>query len=190
MNTILIVGLGNPEDRFARTPHNVGFDVIDILENSYKPLIQANLSNVLVRTVTTQDLTIVLAKPLTYMNGSGLAVKALMEKYSVVDPTNIIVIHDELDFNPGQVRIKLGGGIAGHNGLRSIVEHIGTPEFIRVRIGVGKPPAGTSGLDYVLAVPDKATLIILNEAIKVAADATEFICSRGISYATQQINSL
>ena len=141
----LIVGLGNPGKEYARTRHNVGQEVVAELARRRGDTLKSGRDNALVAEcrIGTGDAEAraVLAFPLTYMNESGQAVRALVRRYGIEDPTRIVIVQDELDLPPTVVRVKNGGGLAGHNGLRSVVAHLGTQDFLRVRIGVGKPPS-------------------------------------------------
>src|SRR5262245_996953 len=129
----------------------------------------------------------VLAFPLTYMNDSGLAARGLVRRYGIDDPTHIVVVHDELDLPPTIVRVKAGGGLAGHNGLRSIVQHLGTQDFLRVRIGVGKPPGGKErGADHVLGRLPSRLREAYDVAVQEAADAVEVIVAEGVDAAMRR----
>jgi PTH1 family peptidyl-tRNA hydrolase len=130
-----------------------------------------------------------LAIPLTYYNESGLAVAALARRHDLDDASRIVIVHDELDLPVGKIKVKLGGGLAGNNGLRSIKSHLHTDEFARVRIGVGKPPGRQEGADHVLRRPGKAERIELDTAIEEAADAVEMILAEGIEAAMTRFNS-
>ena len=130
-----------------------------------------------------------LAIPVTYMNDSGIALVELTRRYSVADAEHLVVVHDELDLPVGSVRVKTGGGTAGHNGLRSIAERLGTLDFIRIRIGIGKPPGRMPGADYVLRRPTLAEAPLLQSAIELAADAAELIFDRGIAAAMDKVNA-
>ena len=131
----------------------------------------------------------VLAVPQTYMNDSGLAVGALVRRHGVADPTHVVVIHDELDLPAGRVKVKAGGGTAGHNGLKSIHAHLHSPEYVRVRIGIGKPPGRQAGSDHVLRRPGRAERQLLDVAIEVAADAVEAIAADGLAAAMNRYNA-
>lgn len=147
----LLVGLGNPGPAYEKTRHNAGFWFVDRVASCHdctwkeEPRFRAWIA-----TVRTEG-GIRLMKPLTYMNRSGIAVAA-MATYYKISPENILVAHDDLDFEPGLVRLKRGGGHGGHNGLRDIVTHLGTGEFARLRFGIGRP-RGAMAADYVLAPP-------------------------------------
>jgi PTH1 family peptidyl-tRNA hydrolase len=129
-----------------------------------------------------------LAVPLTYYNESGQAVGALARRHDL-PAERVIVVHDELDLPPGRIKVKLGGGLAGNNGLRSIKAHLGTDEFARVRIGVGKPPGRQEGADHVLRRPGKSERTELDIAIEEAADAVEAIIADGIEAAMTKFNA-
>jgi peptidyl-tRNA hydrolase, PTH1 family len=132
---------------------------------------------------------VVLAFPQTYMNDSGRALKQLTRRYEIDDPGRIVVVHDELDLPLARLRVKEGGGLAGHNGLRSIADHLRTHDFLRVRIGIGKPPGGKEqGADHVLKRPSKADKTELEIAVQEAADAVEMILSEGVDQAMNKFN--
>jgi PTH1 family peptidyl-tRNA hydrolase len=130
-----------------------------------------------------------LAFPQTYMNDSGLAVGRLVRKYEIVDPSRVVVVHDELDLPLGRIQVKLGGGLAGHNGLRSIKAHLHTDGFARVRIGIGKPPGRQQGIDHVLRRPGASERRELDVSIEQAADAVEMILTEGTVVAQNRFNS-
>jgi len=151
----LIVGLGNPGMKYAQTRHNVGFLAVDVLAEElggsyWKEQGGAQTCVVKVSRPGNDPLEVVLAKPQTFMNLSGSAVKNLCEAYSVDPEQNLIVIADELDIPAGEVREKRGGGHAGHNGHRSIIDSLGTRDYSRIRVGVGRPPGRMDPADYVL----------------------------------------
>jgi peptidyl-tRNA hydrolase, PTH1 family len=133
---------------------------------------------------------VVLAVPTTYMNESGAAVRGLARRFGITDPATIVIVHDELDLPPGTVRLKAGGGLAGHNGLRSIESHLHSTDFLRVRIGIGKPPSAAQGADHVLRRPPKAVREVLSSAVTVAADAVELIASDGFDAAVAWCHAL
>jgi PTH1 family peptidyl-tRNA hydrolase len=129
-----------------------------------------------------------LAFPQTYMNDSGMAVGRLVRKYEVTDLSRLVVVHDELDLPLGRIRVKLGGGLAGHNGLRSIKAHVHTDAFARVRIGIGKPPGRQQGIDHVLRRPGVRERRELDVSIELAADAVETILAEGTVAAQNRFN--
>ncbi len=133
---------------------------------------------------------VALAVPTTYMNDSGVAVRALARRFGVEDPADIVVVHDELDLPPGTVRLKSGGGLAGHNGLSSISSHLHSKDFLRVRIGVGKPPSAAQGASHVLRRPTRSVREQLDVAVQTAADAVEHIAADGIDAAMLWCHSL
>lgn len=186
----LIIGVGNPGREYSGSRHNVGFEVLELLAQRYNVTMKSARDRALVAEVHGDDLHLILATPTTFMNNSGDAVGSLARRYGIDDPRKIIIVHDELDLEPGVVRIKIGGGLAGHNGLRSIAEHLKTQEFVRVRLGVGKPLTKDSGVDHVLSRVPVAERKTLDIAVHVATDAVQLICTRGLDAAMQQINAL
>jgi len=133
---------------------------------------------------------VALAVPTTYMNESGVAVRALSKRFGITEPAAIVIVHDELDLPPGTVRLKAGGGLAGHNGLRSISSHLHSSDFVRVRIGVGKPPSAAQGASHVLGRPPKAVRELLAASVQTAADSVERIAADGIDAAMAWCHSL
>lgn len=169
METIrLIVGLGNPGPQYEATRHNVGFWLVDQLADTYKTSfsLETGFSGQVAK-MKTIDGNLYFLKPMTYMNRSGQAVRALAQFYKI-DVGQILVVHDELDLLPGQVKLKKGGGHAGHNGLRDIQAQMGSPDFLRLRIGIGHPR--TMGLnqqvaDYVLHMPRKEDMPLIEDGL-------------------------
>ncbi len=139
----IIIGLGNPGEKYDGTRHNVGFETLDYLLKKYESLKDSNWeenkkTKSQIKKIKVKKIDTLLAKPQTYMNNSGMAV-GLLISYFKVKPEDIIIIHDELDLPLGKIQIRFGGGTAGHNGLESIIESLGTDKFLRIRMGVGKP---------------------------------------------------
>lgn len=132
---------------------------------------------------------VVLAVPQTYMNESGLAVAALVRRYGPVPVEHVVVVHDELDLPTGRVKVKVGGGTAGHNGLRSVHAHLHDPGYVRVRIGIGKPPGRRQGVDHVLRAPGASEREALAVALQLAADAVELLAASGVEAAMQRYNT-
>ena len=135
------------------------------------------------------DRRLALAVGQTYMNESGLAARALVRRCSIGDLARLVVVHDELDLPVGAVRLKRGGGTAGHNGLRSLQAHLGSLEFVRVRIGVGRPPGRMAGADYVLRRPGAAEAELLAVAVEEAADAALAVADKGVDAAMNEVNA-
>jgi peptidyl-tRNA hydrolase, PTH1 family len=185
----LVVGLGNPGKKYERTRHNVGQDSISLLAKRHSAALKTGRDKALLTETRINGVPVVLAIPTTYMNDSGEAVGPMARRYKISDPSRIIVIHDELDLEPGIVKLKQGGGLAGHNGLRSISQHLKTDDYIRVRIGVGKPRSKEHGADHVLSKISAADRETLNLAIETAADAVEAILADGLSEAMLRIHS-
>jgi PTH1 family peptidyl-tRNA hydrolase len=189
----LVVGLGNPGKEYSRTRHNVGEECIRLLADRHDAPLKAGRDNALIgeaRFGTGADAQrVVLAFPITYMNESGRAVAALVRRYKIDDPGKVIVVHDELDLEPGTLRLKAGGGLAGHNGLRSITQHLHTQDYLRVRIGVGKPPNKDVGANHVLSRIPARQRELLDTVVAEAADAVEVIVAEGIDAAMRQFHA-
>ena len=184
---LLVVGLGNPGDEYARTRHNVGAEVVELLARRHGGKLHGTKGRARSDEVRMGAKRVALAVPLTYMNDSGEAVAGLMRRLGVV-PDQIVIVHDELDLQPAVLRIKVGGGLAGHNGLRSIKQHLHTDEFMRVRIGVGKPPSKERGADHVLSRISKREREAMDVTIEEAADAVELIVGTGVDAAMNRYN--
>jgi PTH1 family peptidyl-tRNA hydrolase len=186
----LIVGLGNPGKEYVRTRHNVGEETVALLATRLGEKLKAGRDRALVAETRMDGKRVVLAFPITYMNNSGESVRSLARRYKIDDPGQIIVVHDELDLQPGTVRIKVGGGLAGNNGLRSITQHLHTQDYLRVRIGIGKPPSKERGADHVLSRLPASQRELLDGAVERAADAVEVIVAEGVDAAMQRFNGL
>ena len=188
----LIVGLGNPGRRYEATRHNVGFRVIDELQRRHMPSgFRSKFGGEAVSGfIGTQK--VLLLKPMEFMNKSGFAIQRAAQ-FHEVSPEHILVIHDELDLPPAQLRLKSGGGHGGNNGLRSIIDQLGSRDFQRIRLGIGKPDktAGDmSGADYVLSGFAGAEAKDMDEAVHRAADAAEAILASGMSAAMNNFNGV
>ena len=186
----LVVGLGNPGKEYVRTRHNVGAEAVALLAERAAEKFKAGRDKALVADARISGRRVVLALPTTYMNDSGIAVGALMRRNKVEEPTQLIVVHDELDLPPGVVRVKVGGGLAGNNGLRSVTQHLKTQDYVRVRIGIGKPPSKERGADHVLSRLPKAERELLDIAIVTAADAVELLLADGPEAAMTKFNAI
>ncbi|MCU0311321.1 MAG: aminoacyl-tRNA hydrolase [Acidimicrobiales bacterium] len=186
---LLVVGLGNPGREYAGSRHNVGFEVVDLLARRHGATLKPGRERSLVGEVRIDGARVALAEPSTYMNLSGEAVAPLVRRYGIDDPAHLVVVHDELDLPLGRVKVKSGGGLAGHNGLRSIKAHLHTADFVRIRIGVGKPPTKEQGADHVLRRLGKAERAELDVAVEEAADAVEAILADGVDAAMSSVNA-
>ena len=185
----LIVGLGNPGAQYERTRHNVGADLVEALATRWGCRLRASKDHARSAEIQRNSQRITLAIPTTYMNESGQAVGALIRR-THVEVDQVVVLHDELDLEPGVVRLKAGGGLAGHNGLRSITAHLHTQEYLRVRIGVGKPPGGKErGANHVLKVFSKGERPAIDVAIERAAAGLETLLDFGLARAMTELNS-
>ncbi|MBL1262139.1 aminoacyl-tRNA hydrolase [Candidatus Methylomicrobium oryzae] len=184
----LIVGLGNPGRQYEKTRHNAGFLFVDCLVRDLgSAFAQAPrfLGEFAECRVGGEKL--LLLKPATFMNRSGQSVAALL-KYYKLQADQVLVVHDELDFNPGVVKLKKDGGHAGHNGLRDIIAHLNTKDFYRLRLGIGRPPAGKVVADFVLSVPSKQEADLLDGAIKTGLSFVPQMVVGEIDAAMNKIN--
>lgn len=184
----LIAGLGNPGAEYERTRHNIGFRVLDLLAERLGTRFKRGRTSALVAEARDGDLRIVLAKPTTYMNLSGNAI-APLARYFKIEPERVVVVHDEIDLPFGSLRVKFGGGTAGHNGLRSLVSSLGTPEFARVRVGVGRPAGRKEAADHVLDAFSKAEEKEVPIVVAEAADAVQEIMRDGVERTQNRINT-
>jgi PTH1 family peptidyl-tRNA hydrolase len=186
---LLVVGLGNPGDNYARTRHNVGFMVADLLGARLGSKFKAHKrSGAEVVTGRLAGHAVVVAKPRCYMNESGRQVGPLAKFYSVA-PADVIAIHDDLDLEFGRIRLKLGGGEGGHNGLRSIAAALGTKDFQRVRIGIGRPPGRKDPAAFVLENFSAAERAEVPTICEQAADATELLIRVGLEPAQNVVHT-
>jgi peptidyl-tRNA hydrolase, PTH1 family len=181
----LIVGLGNPGPQYAANRHNAGFMVVDVLAARMGGRFKAHKHRADAVEGRLGATRAILIKPKTYMNESGGPVAALRSFFSV-PIAQVIVVHDELDLEAGVVRVKLGGGDNGHNGLRSVTKSLGSKDYLRVRLGVGRPPGQMDPADYVLRDVPAAQREELRLQVEVAADVVESLVSRGLE-ATQNL---
>lgn len=183
----LIVGLGNPGEEYAHTRHNAGFDAVDRIAEEIGVRYWKTECGALTAKGAWRDFDLVLAKPQSFMNTSGGPVKQLMNAYGV-DAEHLIVLHDELDIDPGTIRAKFGGGHAGHNGLRSICDKLGTRDWYRIRVGIGRPPGRMNTADYVLSLPRKEAAEDFEHAVGLAAEAALFLVQNGLEKTQQNYN--
>lgn len=186
---LLVVGLGNPGEQYARTRHNVGAEVVALLAERSGTALKRSKERALTAEVLLGGARVALAFPQTFYNEAGAAAQLLTRRHGIEDPHQVVVVHDELDLPPGTIKVKLGGGLAGNNGLKSLKAHLKTDDFVRVRIGVGKPPGSQQGADHVLRTPGKAERIELDIAVQEAADAVELIAAAGVEVAMNRHNT-
>jgi PTH1 family peptidyl-tRNA hydrolase len=185
---LLVVGLGNPGSEYAGTKHNVGAEVVELLARRHGGRLRKSKERALVDEVRVGGKRLGLAVPTTYMNDSGQAVAPLVRRFGV-GPEHLVIVHDELDLEPAVLRVKVGGGLAGHNGLRSIKQHLHDDSFVRVRLGVGKPASKEQGADHVLSRFGKRDREQMAVTIDEAADAVEMILSDGVDAAMNRFNA-
>ena len=185
----LVVGLGNPGPNYAKTRHNLGFVVADLLAARMGSNFKVHKrSGAEVVTGQLGGRAVVLAKPRVYMNESGRQVGPLAKFYSV-PPADVVILHDELDIDFGRIRLKFGGGVAGHNGLRSVAAALGTHDFQRVRIGIGRPPGRKSGATFVLENFSSTERPEVPTICEQAADATELLVCTGLEPAQNVVHA-
>jgi PTH1 family peptidyl-tRNA hydrolase len=186
---LLVVGLGNPGRDYVGTRHNVGADVVERLAARHGGSLRRSKERALSDEVRIEGQRVALAFPQTYMNLSGESVALLVRRHGITDPERLVGVHDELDLPRGRIKLKRGGGLAGHNGLRSITSHLHTDGFLRVRIGIGKPPGKQQGADHVLRRLPKSVRSELDVTVEEAADAVEAILADGIDAAMNHYNT-
>ena len=180
----VIVGLGNPGREYAHTRHNVGFDVLDIFAKRRKVRILGRQHCALVGRFEHLGEEILLVKPQTFMNESGAAVAAVVRKHHL-EPGDVLVIHDDLDLPLGRLRIRMSGSSGGHKGMNSIIQHLGSTDFPRMRIGIGR---GSEAIDHVLSRFNRRDRATIDPALDSAADALDAILNEGIEAAMNVYN--
>ena len=185
---LLVVGLGNPGSKYAGTRHNVGREVIDELVKRNNSSLKAGKEQALVAEIRHNEKLIVFAIPMNFMNDSGISVAKLMRRYRLSEVKKLLIVHDELDLEVGAIRLKEGGGLAGHNGLRSVKQHIKNQDFRRIRVGIGKPFPNQKGAQYVLSKPGKKESQELLMSVINAADSVESILETDFDNAMQIFN--
>ena len=186
---LLVVGLANPGTEYAGTRHNVGAEVVELLAGRHGAKLRKGKERSLVDEITVDGKRLALAIPQTYMNLSGEAVAPLVRRHGITDLHHLVIVHDELDLPVGRIQVKVGGGLAGNNGLKSVKAHLHTDDFVRVRIGIGKPPGRKEGADHVLKKPSKAERLELDVTVVEAADAVELILADGAAAAMNRFNT-
>jgi peptidyl-tRNA hydrolase, PTH1 family len=189
-SALVLLGLANPGDEYAGSRHNVGADAVhELARRRGVSLVRERRQRALTATVTTPRGLITLAVPTTYMNESGSALPPLLTRTSLADLSYLVVVHDDLDLDAGRLQLRQGGGLAGHNGLRSIAQVLGTQDFARLRIGIGRPPHKDQVTDYVLRRPTGARKSALEADVARAADALESLLDLEFDAAQRHINA-
>lgn len=192
----LIVGLGNPEPKYEQTRHNIGFSAIDALARAWKIPLAENrkFQGIYGEGIGQKNEKIRLLKPLTYMNLSGQAIKAVTDWYKL-PPESVLVIYDDMDLPPGRLRLRLSGSAGGHNGMKSAIAHLGTQNFPRLRIGIGKPPKQINGngeantVSYVLGKFSQQETQIMSEVLQLVVEAVELSLKQGVEKAMSLYNN-
>ena len=183
----LIVGLGNPEEEYSKTRHNMGFNTINKIAKQYKIEVNKTKFQGLYETAIIEGEKAILVKPQTYMNLSGNCVQEFVNFYKI-EKENIIIIYDDMDIEPGEIKIRKQGGPGGHNGMKSIIQMLGTEEFSRIRIGIGRPQHNGDEINYVIgAIPD-ADKSKLEDGTEKAKEAVIEILKNGIDSAMNKFN--
>jgi PTH1 family peptidyl-tRNA hydrolase len=184
----IIAGLGNPKKEYDNTRHNIGFAMIDALADKYN----INVMDIKHKAMTGKGIIngqkVILAKPLTFMNLSGESIRQLVDYYKVDPETEVVIISDDISLPPGLIRVRKKGSAGGHNGLKNIIQHLGTEGFRRVRIGVGEKPKGYDLADYVLGHFSKEEQPLMKEGIEKAIGALEMILADDIDGAMNEYN--
>ena len=184
----LIVGLGNPGIEYQFTPHNLGFLAVDRIAERYKVEVRNRQCRALTARAVIGSETVLLAKPETFMNLSGLSVRELIAEYEATPEADLIVIQDELDFPLGTVRIHRNRSSAGHNGIESVIGALGTQDFLRIRMGVAPDRRIEDGMSYLLSPFRKAQNQVVDEMLDIAAEAVEVILKEGPAAAMNRFN--
>ena len=183
----LIVGLGNPENEYAHTRHNMGFDTINQIAKNNNIQITKNKFKGLCESTIIQNQKVILLKPQTYMNLSGESVKEVAEFYNL-KPEEIIVIYDDIDIEKGHIKIRKKGGAGSHNGMKSVVEELQSTDFTRIRVGIGQPEFKSDMINYVIGKVSQEEQEILQQGVEKAAKAVEEILKNGIDIAMNKFN--
>ena len=183
----LIVGLGNPENEYAHTRHNMGFDTINQIAKNNNIQITKNKFKGLCESTIIQNQKVILLKPQTYMNLSGESVKEVAEFYNLKQE-EIIVIYDDIDIEKGHIKIRKKGGAGSHNGMKSVVEELQSTDFARIRVGIGQPEFKSDMINYVIGKVSQEEQEILQQGVEKAAKAVEEILKNGIDIAMNKFN--
>lgn len=184
----IIAGLGNPTKEYDNTRHNIGFETIDALADKYNISVMNVRNKALTGKGVINGQKVILAKPLTFMNLSGESIRALADYYKIDAREQLIVISDDISLPPGQIRIRERGSAGGHNGLKNIIQRLGSEDFQRIRIGVGEKPKGYDLADYVLGHFSKEERSLMEEAVEKAVKAAELMLAGDTGQAMNEFN--
>ncbi|MBR3242866.1 MAG: aminoacyl-tRNA hydrolase [Parasporobacterium sp.] len=184
----MIAGLGNPTEKYAKTRHNAGFDTIDVLAEKLDIKLKKTVFNAMIGRGMIGTKKVMLLKPLTYMNLSGNAIASAARFYKINPEKDLIVIYDDSDLAEGKLRLRKKGSAGSHNGMKNIIDRLGTDVFSRIRVGIGKRPEHMDMVDFVLGRFDKETRVIMEEAFVRAADAAVDIVENGMDHAMNHYN--
>ena len=182
-----IVGLGNPGEEYEHTRHNAGFDTVDELASELRVSYWKRECGALTAKTAYRGEELLLVKPQDFMNTSGGPLKKVCAAYGL-GPADIVVVHDELDIAPGTIRVKFGGGLAGHNGLKSIADKLQTRDWLRVRVGIGRPPGRMPVVDWVLGRPKKEAADDFAHGVHLASEAVLYLLENGLEKTQQKFN--
>ena len=183
----LIVGLGNPRRKFSQTRHNIGFECIDDMARKWNIVLSERRAKTVLGQGHVGETPVVLAKPRTFMNRSGEGIVYLLDRFAA-GPESLVIVYDEMDLPIGKIRIRPGGSSAGHNGMKSIISALGTQEFTRIRVGIGKPSGDVDTIDYVLGGFSSQAKSIMTTAVENVAEAVECIIHEGVDVAMNRHN--
>lgn len=184
----IIVGLGNPGAQYSNTRHNMGFDTVEMLSRKYGIATDFVKHKAMCGKGMIEGSKVILAMPQTFMNLSGESVRELTDYYKIDTESELIVVYDDIDLDPGTVRIRKSGSAGGHNGMKNIVQHLKSNSFIRVRVGVGAKPAGYDLADYVLGHLSQSEREVIDKGIETAAEGVRLIMAEGVDAAMNKIN--
>ena len=184
---VIVAGLGNPEDKYTGTRHNIGFDVIDRLASDFNISVNNKKHKGLTGTGVIGGQKVLLLKPLTYMNLSGESIAEAVDFYKVDPESELIIIHDDISLPEGQLRLRAKGSAGGHNGIKSIISHVGD-KFYRIKFGVGEKPQGWDLADYVLGRFPQSQWPVIKEGVAEASKAVEMVLSQGFNAAQNVYN--
>ena len=183
----LIIGLGNPEEEYSKTRHNMGFNAINKIAEQYGLKINKNKFQGLYESAIIEGQKVILIKPQTYMNLSGECVKQFVDFYKI-QKEEILVIYDDMDIEPGKIKIRKKGGLGGHNGMKSIIKMLGTEELSRIRVGIGRPEHNGDEINYVIGAIPEEEIPKLNEGVENAKEAVIEVLKNGIDSAMNKLN--